>query len=162
MKRNTTDCTPSLSLPRTWRRPIDDSWHWSTSFLWVVDWHSQGWCRLRQRSTLPGSPFPETTCANCYGRLPRFCRRSRQASSNEYAGMQSYVRKPSNLKDLKCQQISPTVALPSGCPATPEHCRRFEMAYSILWQLQLLESFIFFIFIQNIFLVAYAHHLLYF
>ena len=72
-------------------------------------------------TTLPGSPFPETTCANCYGMHPRFCR-GRQASSNEYARMQSYVRKASDLKDLKCQQISPTVALPSGCPATPEHC----------------------------------------
>ena len=55
-----------------------------------------------------------------------------------------------------------TVALPSGCPATPERCRRSEMACSILGQLRLLESFIFFIFIQNIFPVAYAHHLLYF
>lgn len=106
-----------------WQRPIDGYWHWCASFLWVVDWHPRGWGRLRQRSTLPGSPyFQADLCQLLAGTHPRFCSSSRQASNDEHTGMQSHVRKSSNLKDLECHQIPTTATLPSVDPASPKHC----------------------------------------
>ena len=101
--------------------------------------------------------FPSHLCQLLAGTHPRFCRISRQASSDEYAGMQSRVRKSSNLKDLKCHQIPTTPTLPSGCPASPE--RRYIPRQPVHIQTALTFRKLVFIPIWSIFPVAYIHHL---
>lgn len=156
MKRNTADCTLPLSAEDL-RRPVDDSGTEAFHSFGLWTGHSQGcrW-RLRQRSTLPGSPFPETTCANCYGMHPRFCR-GRQASSNEYARCKAMSENHPISRTLNvsrslllwpCQVVALQLlntANVSGDGSIP-----------VLWQLRFLEKLSILIFIQNVFPVAYA------
>lgn len=80
--------------------------------------------RKPETETYPSwlSIFSSHLCQLLTGTHPRFCRSSRQASNDEHTGMQSHVRKSSNLKDLQGHQIPTPATLPSGDPASPKHC----------------------------------------